>query len=281
VSDDRLTNLQPPTAQALAGLPVLMQAIRARTPARILAGSAGPAYRTVTQLELRQDHAAAVDAVHAELDAARDFGEDFVRCWDLFEVSTCAASKSEFLVRPDLGRRLTPEAREKILQCCPAGVDLQVVVGDGLSALAVIAQVPALLPMLAEGARRKGWSFGRTFFIRHCRVGVLNDIGDLLRPGVVVLLIGERPGFATAESLSAYMAYQPRTGHTDAERNLVSNIHARGVAPHVAALRILALAEKMRQMQASGVAVKEDLPHLNPTNPLVPFRSSVSLPAKR
>jgi ethanolamine ammonia-lyase small subunit len=94
--------------------------------------------------------------------------------------------------------------------------------------------------------------------IRYCRVGVLNDIGDLLDPTVAVLLIGERPGLATAVSLSAYLAYRPRPGHTDAQRNLISNIHDRGVTPEDAARRIVALAQKMIRMQTSGVAVKED-----------------------
>jgi ethanolamine ammonia-lyase small subunit len=101
---------------------------------------------------------------------------------------------------------------------------------------------------------------GQPFFIRHCRVGVLNDIGDALNPEVVVLLVGERPGLATAESLSAYMAYRPRPGDTDARRNLVSNIHARGVRPEEAAPRIAALAEQMRRLGASGVGVREVLP---------------------
>jgi ethanolamine ammonia-lyase small subunit len=239
-----------------------MQVVRARTPARILVGRAGPAYRTATQLELRQDHAAAVDAVHAELDLDEDFGPDFVRTWKLFELTTRAGSKAEYLMRPDLGRRLGEGARAELVRQGTRGVDVQVAIGDGLSAAAVAAQVPRLLPLLEEGARLRGWSFGRPFVVRHCRVAVLNDVGDLLDPGVVVLLIGERPGLATAESLSAYLAYRPRPGHTDAQRNLISNIHGRGVAPDEAARRILALAERMRQMQTSGVAVKEDLPAL-------------------
>ena len=95
--------------------------------------------------------------------------------------------------------------------------------------------------------------------MRHCRVGVLNDVGELLDPMVVVLLIGERPGLATAESLSAYLAYRPRSGHSDARRNLISNIHACGVSLVEAAWRIAALADAMRQRQTSGVTVKEDL----------------------
>jgi ethanolamine ammonia-lyase small subunit len=240
-------------------LPELMKQVRARTPARILVGRSGPAYRTATQLELRHDHAAALDAVHAELDLTRDFGGAFIDRWLLFEVSTRATTKTEFLMRPDLGRQLGDAARAEAVRQCAGKVDLQVVIGDGLSAAAVVAQVPALVPLLEEEAKGRGWSFGRPFIVRHCRVGVLNDIGDLLGPTVVVLLIGERPGLATAESLSAYMAYRPRAGHTDAQRNLISNIHARGVAPDAAARRIAALAEKMRQTQTSGVAVKEEL----------------------
>jgi ethanolamine ammonia-lyase small subunit len=245
-------------------LPDLLKAIRARTPARLLVGRAGPAYRTATQLELRQDHAAALDAVHAELDLERDFGRDFVARWQLFEVSTLAASKAEYLVRPDRGRRLNDNARAEVARQCPTGADLQVVVGDGLSAAAVTAQLPALLPLLEQQARTRGWRFGRPFVVRHCRVGVLNDVGELLDPAVVALLIGERPGLATAESLSAYLAYRPRPGHTDAQRNLLSNIHARGVLPAAAAPRIAALAETMRRLQTSGVAVKEELPGSTP-----------------
>jgi ethanolamine ammonia-lyase small subunit len=210
-------------------------------------------------LELRQDHAAALDAVHAELDPIRDFGQEFVERWQLLEVTTSADSKTEYLMRPDLGRRLSDFARETIARACPRGADFQVAIGDGLSAAAVAVQAPRLLPLLEEATRCQGWSFGRPVVIRYCRVGVLNALGELLDPAVVVLLIGERPGLATAESLSVYMAYRPRPGHTDAQRNLISNIHARGVAPEAAARRIMALAETMRRLQTSGVAVKEDL----------------------
>ncbi len=133
------------------------------------------------------------------------------------------------------------------------------VIGDGLSAAAVAAQVPALLPRLEEEARRRGWGFGRPFVVRYCRVGVMNDVGELLGPGVVVLLIGERPGLATADSLSAYLAHRPRPGDTDARRNLVSNIHARGVGPDEVARRVAALAAQMFRLGCSGVAVKEEL----------------------
>src|SRR5262249_41498542 len=151
-------------------------------------------------------------------------GADLIARFGFFEARTQAESKSQFLIRPDLGRVLASASRDEVLRLCPANVDVQIVIGDGLSAAAVAAQVPRLLPLLADGASANGWSFGRPFVVRYCRVGVLNDIGELLDPAIVVLLIGERPGLATAESLSAYLAYRPRPGHTDAQRNLISNI---------------------------------------------------------
>jgi len=265
-----------PAAKFPESLSVLA-AIRARTPARILVGRAGPSYRTATQLELRRDHAAALDAVHAEVDMERDLGIDLVRRFQLFEVRTRAASKEEYLLRPDLGRRLDDAARELIQKDCPVGCVLQAVIGDGLSAAAVAAQAPGLLPRLDAEARRRGWSFGRPFFIRHCRVGILNDIGDIVDPEIVVLLIGERPGLATAEGLSAYLAYRPRPGHTDAQRNLISNIHARGVGHDEAARRIIALAEQMRRRQMSGVAVKEELASSTGETPVLPALSAKTI----
>jgi ethanolamine ammonia-lyase small subunit len=240
--------------------PDLIERIRARTPARVLADRSGAAYRTGTQLELRQAHAAARDAVRAELDLERDLGPDFVQQWKLFSVSTRAASKDEYLRRPDLGRRLDESARSKLLAQCPANADLQVVIGDGLSVTAVAAQVPPLVPLIDQMMRSRGWKLGRPFVVHYCRVGVINDVGELLKPKVVVLLIGERPGLATAESLSAYMAYQPRPGDNDSNRNLISNIHARGVTAEAAASRIIGLAEQMMLRQTSGVELKEELP---------------------
>ncbi|SRR5579871_2459835 len=240
--------------------PELIEKIRARTPARVLADRTGAAYLTGTQLELRQAHAAARDAVQAELDLQKNFGADFVRRWNLFAVSTMAASKDEYLHRPDLGRRMDDNARNQLAARCPAEADLQIVIGDGLSVTAISAQVPPLLPLLAEKAQSLGWKMGQPFAVHYCRVGVMNDVGELLKAKVVVLLIGERPGLATAESLSAYMAYQPRAGHNDSNRNLISNIHGRGVSAEAAASRIINLAEHMMRGQISGVELKEELP---------------------
>jgi ethanolamine ammonia-lyase small subunit len=196
------------------------------------------------------------------LNLCTNFSQDFARKWNLFEVCSQAATKDEYLLRPDLGRHLNDVSRAEVTKLCTTGRDFQVVIGDGLSVTAVALQVPRLLPLLCEEAKTRGWSIGEIFVIRHCRVGLLNEIGELLGPKVAVLLIGERPGLATAESLSAYMAYQPKASDTDANRNLISNIHARGVRPEQATQRILNLAAAMMKTKKSGFQLREELPGL-------------------
>jgi ethanolamine ammonia-lyase small subunit len=257
-------------------LPEILKKVRAQTPARLLAGRSGAAYRTNTQLDLREAHAAARDAVRADLSlftgsnstgsddtgSDGDPGHDFSLKWNLFEVCSRASNKDEYLLRPDLGRRLNETSRTEVQRRCSVGHDLQIVIGDGLSVTAVANQVPLLLPLLYEGAKIQGWSIGEIFVIRYCRVGILNEIGEMLTPKVAVLLIGERPGLATDDSLSAYMAYGPKASDTDANRNLISNIHARGVNTEQAAQRILSLAASMMKAHESGCQLREELPTL-------------------
>ncbi len=253
---------KPDSSLLVSDLPEIVRKIRARTPARILMGRAGASYRTSTQMDLREAHAAARDAVRAELDLEKCFGAAFAQQWQLFETRTQATGKEEYLLRPDLGRHFDRASQGEIRRLCSPESDLQIAIGDGLSVPAVAAQVPPLLPLLHEGALARGWKIGHTFVIHHCRVGILNEIGPLLNPRVAVLLIGERPGLATAESLSAYMAYRPRATHSDADRNLISNIHTRGLNPQQAASRVLNLAAKMMQASMSGYTLREELPAL-------------------
>jgi ethanolamine ammonia-lyase small subunit len=235
----------------------LIEAIRSRTPARLLRGRVGTAYHTDTLMELREAHAAARDAVRTEIDMGKHLGSAFVEKWSFFEVCTHAKTKEEYLIRPDLGRHFNDGAQKEILSRCTPERDVHVIIGDGLSVAAVCNQAPELFTLLSEGATTRGWSIGQSFLVRHCRVGVLNEIGELLRPRVAILLIGERPGLATAESLSAYMAYRPGKGHTDANRNLISNIHGRGISVEQAAGRILDLSEQMLVQRKSGFTLRE------------------------
>jgi len=241
--------------------PEIVRKIRERTPARIFV-KRGVAYSTKTLLELRGAHASAVDAVWTEFELQRDLPPEFVAHWKLFQVSSNAKSKSQFLLRPDLGRTLSDAAASLIAQHCHKAPDIQIVIGDGLSSAAISAQVPLLFPLLQQQCRDRGLSVGQSFVVRYSRVGIMNAIGDLLLPRIIVLLIGERPGLATAESLSAYMAYSPRAGQTDADRNLISNIHARGVLIEDAARRITNLAAEMMALRRSGTTVKEENPRL-------------------
>jgi ethanolamine ammonia-lyase small subunit len=233
--------------------PELERIVRARTPARVLKGRVGSCYRTSTQLDLREAHAAARDAVRTDLDMEKQFDQCLIKQWGLFEVSSQALTKDDYLLQPNLGRTFSESSRDELRKRCSIQNDIQVAIGDGLSVTAVSTQVPQLLPALCDGATELGWTVGQTFMIRHCRVGILNHIGEILIPTIAVLLIGERPGLATSESLSAYMAYRPRFGQTDADRNLVSNIHARGTRVADAVGRILNLATQMMKAQCSGV----------------------------
>jgi len=241
-------------------LPDVVQHALSRTPARLFVGRAGTGYPTHTALKLRADHAAARDAVYQEVDLERDFSAERINCYGLFTTQTQAHTRTEYLMRPDRGRLFDAASQELIQQECPVAVDLQIVLGDGLSASAVLRHGAKLLDVLWDKAIARSWKLGRPFLIRFCRVGIMNEIGRLLHPQVVVLLIGERPGLVQSESLSAYLAYQPMPGHTDAQRNLISNIHPQGVSLDEAAERILHLATRMREQQCSGVMIKEELP---------------------
>jgi ethanolamine ammonia-lyase small subunit len=237
--------------------PEIVRQIRERTPARIFMRR-GTSYSTQMELDLRSARASAVDAVWTEFDLQKDFTPDFVRQWDLFQISSQAETKSQFLLRPDLGRKLSEAGRDAVIQRCAKSADLQIVIGDGLSGAAISEQVPALFPLLLERARANRWSTGSSFVVRYCRVGVINEIGEILSPRVVVLLIGERPGLATSASLSAYMAYAPNSIQTDADRNVISNIHPRGLGIEDAAERIMTLAAQMVAQKRSGTMLKGD-----------------------
>lgn len=227
------------------------------TPARLFRSQAGSSLLTKTQLDLRFDHAAAVDAVYDEADMVQLLPAELVAKYQLFEVQTRTESKRIFLANPDLGRSLSDDARHSLEKNGTPRCDIQIFIGDGLSTAAVRAQVPSLLPLLIEGFGTLGHTVGRCFFVKYCRVGVLNDVGRILSPQVAILLIGERPGLSTAESVSAYMAFRPKASHTDADRNLISNIHGRGILPEEAVARIISLATAMIARQISGVDVKE------------------------
>ena len=229
-----------------------LEALVASTSARIGVGRAGPRYSTASWLLFQADHAMTQDALY------RDVDPHLLRELGLFGVETrITGGKQEYLLRPDLGRQLSDEAKRIIRERCVKNPAVQLVVADGLSAAAIEANLRQILPVIQQGVQAAGLSFGTPFFVKHCRVGVMNDIGEIVQPEVLILLVGERPGLGRAESMSAYMAYRPKSGDTDADRDVICNIfEGGGTNPLEAGAFVVQLAQKMRSHQASGVKLK-------------------------
>ncbi|MBI5290358.1 MAG: ethanolamine ammonia-lyase subunit EutC [Chloroflexi bacterium] len=238
--------------------PDALPALIAATTARVGVGRAGPRYRTASLLLFQADHAITQDALYRDVDPKMldDLGLFTVQT-NIKSGTSPSGGKQEYLLRPDLGRQISDDGKKTILEKCVPSPNIQLVVGDGLSAAAVEANVREMFPVILNGAKSAGLTVGTPFFIKYCRVGVLNDIGHLLKPDVVILLIGERPGLGRAESLSAYMAYRPKPGDTDADRDVVCNIFNNGgTNPLEGAAFTIQLAQKMIKHQASGVRLK-------------------------
>lgn len=229
-----------------------LKALMASTTARIGVGRAGPRYSTAELLLFQGDHAVTQDALY------RDVDQKLLDEFNLFTVQTkITGGKQEYLLRPDLGRLLNDDAKRIINEKCQKNVNVQLVVGDGLSAAAIEANLRQIFPVLRQGVQTAGLTFGTPFFIKYARVGVMNDVGELIKPDVVILLIGERPGLGRAESMSAYMGYKPKYGDTDADRDVVCNIFENGgTNPLEGGAFVVQIAQKMRKHQASGVKLK-------------------------
>jgi ethanolamine ammonia-lyase small subunit len=229
-----------------------LRALMASTTARIGVGRAGPRYSTASLLLFQGDHAVTQDALY------RDVDQKLLDEFNLFTIQTkITGGKQEYLLRPDLGRLLNDDAKRIINEKCQKNPNVQLVVGDGLSAAAIEANLRQIFPVIKQGVQAAGLTLGTPFFIKYARVGVMNDVGELIKPDVIILLIGERPGLGRAESMSAYMGYKPKYGDTDADRDVVCNIFENGgTNPLEAGAFVVQIAQKMRKHQASGVKLK-------------------------
>jgi ethanolamine ammonia-lyase small subunit len=225
----------------------LLDEMKHTTPARIGVSRAGTRPLTHTMLQLRLDHAAAVDSVYGTV------SEQTLAELGMVTVSSCSTGKEQYLKRPDLGRRLLAEDELVILERCLMKPQVQIVISDGLSAASIEANIRDIYPALLDSFRLYGFDCGTTIFVRGGRVGCMDPIGDLLQPECVVLLIGERPGLVTPESMSAYMCYRPGLGRTDSDRIVISNIHRGGTPPAEAGAHIGSLVKKMLEQQVSGI----------------------------
>ncbi|MGY1822099.1 ethanolamine ammonia-lyase subunit EutC [Geodermatophilus sp. SYSU D00079] len=228
--------------------------LRAATRARVALGRAGDALPTARELEFRAAHAAARDAVHQPLDPG------LVRAGlpghDLLEVHSAAGDRATYLQRPDLGRQL---AEGTTLPRTDA--DLAVVIADGLSPRAVHEHAAGLTTALLD--RLPGWTLAPLVLASQARVALGDAVGAALGVRAVVVLIGERPGLSSADSLGVYLTWDPRPGRADSERNCVSNVRPpHGLSYAQAADTVAALLSAARELGASGVALKDEGPAL-------------------
>lgn len=227
--------------------PDALRRMMSRTTARIGVGRAGPRLKTQTLLTLRADHAQARDAVFADVSPA------VLEQAGLFSVQTMCEDKNTYVTRPDLGRRLSDEAVETLRANCVHNPDVQIYAADGLSSTAIEANLNRILPVITDSLTRMGLTVGTPFFLRFGRVGSEEHVAEVLGCKVVCVLIGERPGLATAESMSAYIAYNAYVGMPESKRTVVSNIHKNGTAAVEAGAYIAEVIGKILEQKASGV----------------------------
>ncbi|MBQ7519090.1 MAG: ethanolamine ammonia-lyase subunit EutC [Clostridia bacterium] len=225
-------------------------AMKERTPARIGVGRAGARYRTETMLRFQADHAAAQDAVFS------DVPEEFIQQMGWQAYQTSCESREEFLTRPDKGRVFPAETLQKIKASIPAGTQVVLYVADGLSSSAVHANAADILPVIHDGLQAAGLRVSDPFFVRFGRVATEDQIGEACGADVVCVLLGERPGLVTAESMSAYIAYKPTVGMAESRRTVLANIHRGGTPAVEAGAHIVDLIQLMMEKKASGT----DLP---------------------
>lgn len=228
-----------------------LERLRERHPARVGVGRAGPRPRTGTLLDFRHDHGEACDAVSTRV------SEDLIDRLGLVSVQSRAANKGEFLANPNQGRDVSEETAAYLRERCTVSPQVQIVISDGLSSTAVEANVPDLLPALLDGLEARGLEAGTPVFVEYGRVDVMDAVGEELDADCCVNLIGERPGLATNESLSAYFVYDPARGRSTSKKSVISNIHRGGIPPIEAGAEISEVIAEMCEHERSGLDLQE------------------------
>ena len=232
-----------------AAEPEKFKRLKEKTPARLGCGKAGPRYKTLTMLRFRADHAAAQDAVFSEVDT------EFAKENDLLPTKTRCDNKDEYLTRPDLGRTFDEHNAKAIKGVIDTPPRVQIVIGDGLSSAAITHNAMDCLAAIRDGLKLKGIDTGKVIFVKYCRVGAGDAIGDITGCELVCMLVGERPGLVTDKSMSAYITYMPRTGVSESSRTVVSNIHAQGTPAVEAGAHIAELIDTILKRKVSGVGL--------------------------
>jgi ethanolamine ammonia-lyase small subunit len=219
------------------------------TTALVGIGSVGTRYATDVVLQFQAELAVAHGAVYAELP------ETWAEQNGLLPLQSRCTSHREFLLRPDLGRRLDDASLARLRAGARRGVDVQPILADGLSAVACMGAGLDLLAHFTRACEALGMSVGTPVCARYARVWLEDEIGEVVGAKVSAILLGERPGLGTGDGLSAYVVYDPKVGNTDGNRNMMSNIHARGAPPETAGKRLAVLAQAMLAQRTSGVTL--------------------------
>jgi ethanolamine ammonia-lyase small subunit len=235
--------------------------LRTLTEARIALGRTGGSLPTAEVLDFRLAHAAARDAVLTPFDPTALAEEILTLGTGVFTVTSAAANRAQYLQRPDSGRQLSAGSRAALTDFAAGRppVDLVVIAADGLSTQAVRQIVP-LLRGLLPALQAAGWELAPVIVASQARVALQDEIGNLLQARLSLILLGERPGLGSADSLGAYFTWDPRPGRHDAERNCLSNIRAAGLPPAAAAVRLFHLLTESRRRGLSGTSLKDETP---------------------
>lgn len=234
------------------------QHLRQLTPARIALGRAGTSLPTDAQLDFQYAHAQARNAVHLPLDSETLMHELQGHQLDCLRLHSAASDRQIYLQRPDLGRRLNAISATTLDEHAGNGCDLALVIADGLSALAVQRHALPMALKIAEFCKNEGWSLGPISIVEQGRVAIADEIGARLNAKMVVILLGERPGLSSPDSLGLYFTWAPQVGRHDAQRNCISNIRPEGLAYNLAAHRLLYLMREACRRQLSGVQLKDE-----------------------
>lgn len=256
----RNTNIAPAASpDSLATDP--WTGLRRFTAARIALGRSGGSQRTGTVLDFRLAHARARDAVQAAFDPAAFAARIEALGLPVAHLATAATDRRSYLLRPDLGRKLAPASREQLLSLAPAWGrrDLALIVSDGLAARATEHAVDTIAH-LVRLLRTSGWTIHPVLIVPFARVKVQDEIGEILGARHTLLLLGERPGLGTPDSLGAYFTHLPGPDRTDADRNCVSNIRPEGLPPAAAADKLAWLLRESARREVGGVALKDEQP---------------------
>lgn len=220
------------------------------TPARVGIWRAGPRYTTQTMLRFRADHAVAQDAVFT------DVSEEYIKQNGWLSLQTEVRDKDEYLTRPDLGRILDEESIQKIKAATKGTPRVQVYISDGLSSTAIDANAYDTFKSLEQGLRNHGIEIPAPFFVKYGRVPAMDHVSEITGAEVTVVLIGERPGLATGESMSCYMIYKGKVGNPESLRTVVSNIHKNGTPAVEAGAHIADIVKRILIEKKSGVDLK-------------------------